>query len=124
MNGNKNDNSVSNLEWCTPKENVVHAFKNNLAFGRKGIQHHNARLTDNDVRNIIKLLKLQKYTILEISNLIGCTYTMVRKIKNGEQWKHISGGKLNVFLPRHMNIISKEDIINNDKDVRKILNIS
>ncbi len=30
--GNKLNNCVDNLEWCTPSENATHAFKNNLRF--------------------------------------------------------------------------------------------
>lgn len=30
INGNKTDNRAENLEWCSIKQNVVHAFQNNL----------------------------------------------------------------------------------------------
>jgi len=28
--GNKENNNISNLEWCTRSENMIHAYKNNL----------------------------------------------------------------------------------------------
>lgn len=33
-NGIKSDNSVNNLEWCTPYENNIHAYKTGLKKGR------------------------------------------------------------------------------------------
>lgn len=33
-NGNKHDNKLENLEWCSPSENINHAYKNGLIRGK------------------------------------------------------------------------------------------
>jgi hypothetical protein len=37
INGISSDNTLSNLEWCTYKENTIHAHKTGLCKSRKGI---------------------------------------------------------------------------------------
>lgn len=37
--GDKSHNFDTNLEWCTAKENVIHAYTTGLKHGKKGVDH-------------------------------------------------------------------------------------
>lgn len=44
IDGNKQNNNASNLEWCTPSENITHSYKLNLRVpiyaGKSGVLHN------------------------------------------------------------------------------------
>jgi len=51
-NGIKTDNSVSNLEYCTISENILHAYKINLITPKRGELNGMSKLTEQDVIEI------------------------------------------------------------------------
>ena len=54
IDGNKLNNHVSNLEWCTNRENILHALELGLITGDhcKGELNSSAKLTNNQVKQI------------------------------------------------------------------------
>ncbi|CAB4131422.1 HNH nuclease [uncultured Caudovirales phage] len=68
IDGNKHNNNVNNLEWCTHSENMIHACKMGLAtppcFGN-GEAHQASKLSNVDVQMIKALLK-SGFTYIQI----------------------------------------------------------
>lgn len=81
--GNKLNNNLDNLEWCTQKENLQHAFKIGL------IKHNKTyKLKEEDIPKIKDLFdKLKNYT--QVGKEFGISDNAVRKIIKGKTWTHI-----------------------------------
>ncbi len=56
IDADKGNNSVDNLEWVTPSENIKHSFRIGI-MNRHGENHPGHKLNEVDVRNIKKLLR-------------------------------------------------------------------
>lgn len=87
--GNKLNNSVENLEWCTHEYNTKHAWDNNLTPALKGSLNGRAKLNEETVHEMCKLFELgfmPKY----VSELLGVSYKSAGKIRSGYAWNHIS----------------------------------
>lgn len=52
INGIKHDNRLDNLEWCTPKENMVHARDTGLNIRKKGEESNRSAWTNQEVIEI------------------------------------------------------------------------
>lgn len=52
IDGNKLNNNLSNLEWCTGKHNTIHAVKTGLRVAVSGDAHYKRRLKCESVQGI------------------------------------------------------------------------
>lgn len=88
--GNKRNNTLSNLEWCTHSDNEAHAVKNGLK--ASGERNGNAKLTESDVREIRRRLKLRDLgmdSIPRIAKYFRITVPAVHQIKNNKTWRNV-----------------------------------
>jgi hypothetical protein len=84
--GNKENNSVTNLEWITLKDNIIHATKTGLR--SKGSAHPTAKLKESDIPLIRELLS-RKLPQRKIADFFGVRQAAIRDIKNNLTWKHV-----------------------------------
>lgn len=53
IDGNKSNNNVNNLEWCTRSHNIKHAWENKLNKGQTGQDSPKRRFTENEINEIL-----------------------------------------------------------------------
>jgi hypothetical protein len=86
--GDRENNSASNLEYVTPSENIKHACRLRLLDNR-GEKHSQSRLTEANVYQILEHIGNGR-PIVAIATEFGVHPSQISHIKAGRSWPHIS----------------------------------
>ena len=96
LNGDKHDNRIENLEWCSPGENKSHCYR---VLGRHFFVKQNAKSTIhngnakiNSLDKIQKVFELKKsgLTTKEIAAIFSVHQTTIQRILSKKSFKDIS----------------------------------
>lgn len=85
----KSDNRLINLEYVTPKENVLHSFKVGTRNTNKGELNGMSKLNRNKIFDIRKMYKTCNFTHKNISILFNISRTNITNIINKKAWKYL-----------------------------------
>lgn len=77
--GNKLNNKVENLEWCSSKENTQHAWRIGLCRPLIGDKNGNTKLKDRDIE-VIRDARIRKINISEIASVFNVSQATVSKV--------------------------------------------
>lgn len=129
----RHDNRVANLEWCTPSENIKHAFNIGTKTAKSGKDSNLSKLTEDIVREIDKLLNLGELNQRQIAVRFSISHITVSDIYRGKSWSHITGRKGNVkgskfskgkFHPRSFSVINcRGEVFDTMADAAKAFNL-
>ena len=87
IDGNKLNNHVSNLEWCSNQQNRDHAKK--LGLNAKGEKVGSAKITEAIVIEIFRLRNVEKWTQQRIADHFEIGQSTVGTVLRRKQWKHV-----------------------------------
>lgn len=100
IDGNKKNNHISNLEWCTRSYNLKHAIDIGLKPRRYGMESNTSKYTDEQFIKAAKM-RVKGKSLDEISEATGIKLPYLKNILNGNATsrRHL----INKFLKRYKN---------------------
>lgn len=87
LDGNRQNNKLSNLKWGTSCENSMDAAKHGTRIKGEGV--HTAKLTEQKVRLIIDFYYENVYTLTELAKCFNVTRACIANIVYKRNWKHL-----------------------------------
>lgn len=90
--GNKYNNSVSNLEWCSYLDNNLHAISNGLKRYKKGTNNKNSKLSYEDVCYIKQHLILNdpQYGTRPLGKKFGVDHRVILDIFHNKKYQEVN----------------------------------
>lgn len=85
--GNRNNNTVDNLEWCSRLENMQHGFSTGL-INNTGSNHGNSIYNEAQIAHVKRLLN-SGLSASHVAILSGVKKGTVEQVRQGKQWKHV-----------------------------------
>lgn len=91
IDGDKKNNRVENLEWCTQSENMKHAFKTGLYVPNplKGEDRYNSKMTYEKVILLREMYDSGEFLLKELAEEFNISMTVTWNIAKRNTWKHI-----------------------------------
>jgi len=90
IDGDKTNNSLSNLEWVTCKENIQHGYRTGLYHNIGDNNNGDHKLCTSQVLEIIDLLLAKNMTIQAIADKYQVSKFAIESIKYKRTWKHLT----------------------------------
>lgn len=85
-NGIKEDNAVENLEWVTPRENMLHAINTRLIIPRCGCNASGSKFTKEQIKSI---RVNNSMSMRDIAKEYNVSHSTISDIRNGKTYKNI-----------------------------------
>lgn len=89
INGNKENNSVENLEWCTNEYNMRHSWELGLRKPLKGNEIGTSKLLEHEVIDIYE----SEENSYKLSEKYNVSTSLINLIRSDKVWSHVTKSK-------------------------------
>jgi len=88
-NNNQMDNRLENLEYVTPRQNSLYAWRDGLMHYMIGERNGNSKLTSEDVI-LVRQMAEEGHTQYRLAELFGVSQSQIWRIIHRVRWKYVA----------------------------------